>query len=326
MKEEEIRPQEIFDEFLRLAEQDSLTYFQGTDRRDIPCPACGAKGIGGFEKSGFSYQECPECLTLYVSPRPEADAFEQYYLQAASVRYWATTFYKLTEENRREKLWRPKAAQLARFLAEQGGGYDAIVDIGGGFGTFVEELVLILPKTIEVVVVEPNALLAAECRNKGFRVVEHFLEDVRPGDLPSGRTVFTSFELFEHLHHPRQFLLALDRVMATGDIFYFSTLSSLGIDVRVLWENSKAISPPHHLNFLNPGSLRRLVESIGWKVLSLTTPGKLDIDIMLNSASSVKDRFWSAFLRVSTVEQRERMQKCVSELGYSSHMLAACEK
>ena len=70
MKEEEIRPQKIFDEYLRLAKQDTKTYFSDAERIRGLCPACNSVGDLAFNKSGFIYEVCPKCYTLFVNPRP----------------------------------------------------------------------------------------------------------------------------------------------------------------------------------------------------------------------------------------------------------------
>ena len=66
MKEEDIRPQHIFDEYLALTIKDTKTYFGNCERESIKCPACGNDGEFSFNKSGFDYEECKECLTLFV--------------------------------------------------------------------------------------------------------------------------------------------------------------------------------------------------------------------------------------------------------------------
>ena len=50
MKEHDIRPKELFDEYLRLAADDAKTYFADCERERIPCPACGCEGSPLFEK------------------------------------------------------------------------------------------------------------------------------------------------------------------------------------------------------------------------------------------------------------------------------------
>ena len=115
MKEEEIRPAKIFDEYLRLAKEDADTYFGEAERQNVDCPACGGKGVFAFVKYGFDYENCPECHTLFVNPRPVAETFSRYYTESPSSKYWASTFYKKTADVRREKLWKPQGALDPRY-------------------------------------------------------------------------------------------------------------------------------------------------------------------------------------------------------------------
>ena len=116
MKEEEIRPVKIFDEYLRLAKEDTQRYFGAEEREYSDCPACKTKGSLAFEKHGFSYEVCPNCLSLFVNPRPVESAFIKYYTESPSSKYWASTFYKETSEARRVKLWKPKAKLICDTL------------------------------------------------------------------------------------------------------------------------------------------------------------------------------------------------------------------
>jgi hypothetical protein len=325
MKEEEIRPKAVFDEYLRLADIDTQAYFTDGSRVHINCPACRDVGDHAFEKSGFSYDQCPSCKTLYVNPRPLAEAFSKYYQEAPSVEFWATTFYKETAEARREKLWKPKAEKIKNIINSFCETVDpVVVDIGGGYGIFAEEISSIL-KT-NPIIIEPGPYLAKICRDKGFKVVEKFLEDVKLDDLPSHPKAFVSFELFEHLHDPLNFMEVLFSIMSSGDIFVFTTLSGTGVDIQALWENSKSVMPPHHLNFFNPSSAKNLAEHTGFECLQTSTPGELDIDILDNNRSLIKDRFWKTLVEMSTREEKEVWQKWIVEQGYSSHMWVVCRK
>lgn len=324
MKEEEIRPQDVFDEYLRLAEADIETYFNDVPRKEIPCPACGNRGQFAFNKKGFDYQECYDCGSLFVSPRPQAEAFERYYKEAESVKFWATKFYKVTAEARREKLWRPKAKMVSSMLQASNASQHVVIDIGGGYGIFAEEYEKVSQK--RVTVIEPGPLLAEVCRNKGLHVVEAFLEAVHFTQLPVGPKAFVSFELFEHLHSPDAFLACLLGLMRPGDLFLFTTLSGQGVDIQVLWENSKSISPPHHLNFFNPRSVRMLLERQGMRVLRVDTPGKLDVDILCNNSVQIKDRFWKSFVQYADDDQKTMWQRTIAESGWSSHMMVLAKK
>lgn len=324
MKEEEIRPAEIFDEYLRLAYQDTITYFGSAQRESSDCPACLTKASLAFMKHGFSYDLCPNCYSLFVNPRPVESAFSKYYKESPSSKYWASTFYKETAEARREKIWKPKAKLIYETLAHYGANQYTLIDIGGGFGLFAE---VMRDLTYKVpIVIEPAPHLAQVCREKSIPVIEKFLEQVEVDDLPLGSKVFVSFELFEHLHDPSAFIKRLKVLMESGDYFLFTTLSGTGVDIQVLWEESKSVTPPHHLNFLNPVSVEILLSRLGLDVLEVTTPGKLDIDILVNNYLLIKDRFWQTFIAQASEGEKEKWQAMISESGWSSHMMVVCRK
>lgn len=324
--ENEIRPEAMFDEYLRLAAADTIAYFKNAHRETINCPACGARGKLLFDKSGFQYEECPSCKTIYVSPRPVKEAFNSYYTDSPSTKFWATTFYKVTENARREKLWKPKALLVKSTIEkyQQDNTVKNVIDIGGGYGVFDEEIKNIMD--VNIVIIEPSVHLAKICRVKGFHTIEKFMEDLEKDELPPERNCFVSFELFEHLHDPQLFMEKMYKSMKTGDMFIFTTLSGMGIDIMLLGEQSKSLSPPHHLNFMNPKSITKFMKKIGFHMLEVTTPGKLDIDIVDKSRQHIKDKSWISLLEYLDEHDKQEMQTKIAELGLSSHMMIACTK
>jgi len=326
LTEEEIRPQKIFDEYLELARIDTINYFSEVKREEVNCYVCNTKGEPWVEKSGFEYKICPSCMSIFVSPRPEIKAFNTYYTDSPSTKYWATTFYKVTEKARREKLWKPKAKMIKeRILQLQGDNpIKTIVDIGGGYGVFDEEIQKIMD--VDIVVIEPSIHLSKICQEKGFTVIEKFMEEVEHSELPKERKCFVSFELFEHLHNPSAYIQSLYKNMNPGDILIFTTLSGMGIDIQLLKEKAKAISPPHHLNFLNPKSITILLEKNKLNVIEAITPGKLDMDILKSNLEHVKDTFWQNIFKYSSEEELDQMQNFIASSGLSSHMMISCEK
>ena len=309
---------------MSLAKKDTETYFGDVERVSGTCPACEALGELAFVKYGFTYETCPNCLSLFVNPRPVVAAFAKYYTESPSSKYWASTFYKETAEARREKLWKPKARLIRDTMERYAATQHTVVDIGGGFGLFAEEIRNICGQA--PIVIEPGPNLAAACREKSLPVIQKFLEEVLPEDLPAGPKTFVSFELFEHLHDPAKFLQQLNGLMATGDLFIFTTLSGSGVDIQALWEDSKSVTPPHHLNFLNPRSVALLLARLGFQTLAVTTPGKLDIDIMANNREAIKDRFWQTFVSTATDAEKAAWQEMIAGNGWSSHMMVVCIK
>lgn len=324
--EEEIRPEKVFSEYLELTKKDVTVFFGNAKREEIACPACGGEGQKWADKSGFNYKKCDACLSIYVSPRPHKEAFDAYYTDSPSTKFWATTFYKITEAARREKLWKPKAQLIKDKISqfEEDNKIKYIIDIGGGYGVFDEEIRLIMD--IMPIIIEPSVHLANVCRQRGLKVIEKFMEDISPEELPVGRKCYVSFELFEHLHDPGLFLKTVLDNMNADDLFIFTTLSGMGLDIQVLGEHAKALSPPHHLNFLNPKSITQLLNSIGFEVLDADTPGKLDVDILKNNKQYIKDEFWKNTIQYSSESELNSIQQFISQSGLSSHMMITCRK
>ncbi len=233
-------------------------------------------------------------------------------------------FYTPVETARREKLKRPKAQHVANIAGIQAVAFNNIIDTGGGSGTFTEEFRAL--SDLSVIVIEPRPESAAVCRERGITVIESFLEHVEPNELPQGHSIFTSFELFEHVHDPRHWLGSIADLKQSEDVLVVTTLSSLGLDIRTLWDQSASVRPPHHIDFLNPASMSKLATHVGLEPLGVFTPGVLQLDIMRNNRDKVTDRFWGSVLDASDDGELSHWQKSISVNGRSSHKWAVLRK
>jgi 2-polyprenyl-3-methyl-5-hydroxy-6-metoxy-1,4-benzoquinol methylase len=284
MKESDIRPQKLFNRYLELSRQDTEKYFSDHSRfEEIPCPACGNdKSDVGLEKFDFRYMLCSDCGSLYLSPRPPVEMYDLYYRESESVKFWGTHFFKETAEARREKIFRPRALLVddwAKKWSVNPGDGSLFVDIGSGYGIFLEE-VKRLKRFDRIMGIEPAPNLAQTSRKKGFTIIERMVENIAEEEV---NAVFaTAFEVLEHVYNPHDFLTSARRILCPGGILIATTLTVSGYDIQILWKNSKSVYPPHHINLLSVEGIRRLVERSGWQVVNLCTPGDLDVDIVKN--------------------------------------------
>jgi 2-polyprenyl-3-methyl-5-hydroxy-6-metoxy-1,4-benzoquinol methylase len=329
MKEETIRPEELFARYLTLTEQDVRAFFSDVPLHQVPCPACGSGRNGfRFRKILFDYRECADCGTLFVNPRPGPEAFSRYYSSAPSVEFWATHFYRETEEARRGQVIRPKAERtrdaVERYLGTPPAG-TAIVDIGAGSGLFCEEFRRMAPGGVPVIAIEPAGPLAEACRKRGIPTVQKFLEEITPADIGREVAVATSFELLEHLQDPGLFIRSCHDLVMEGGLLILTTLNWAGFDLQVLREGSRSINPPHHINFFTTGSVRTLLGRNGFDTLEVTTPGSLDVDIVRKQAELVSDPFLKGIVTAGD-EVRDRFQAFLREAGLSSHMMAVARR
>jgi len=330
MKEFEIRPKKLFNEYLEISRKDIERFFHDYNKFvEIACPACECKKSNfAFEKSKFSYRVCSECLTLFTSPRPTEEMINNFYRDSASGKFWAERFFPETAEARRKMIFRPRAELLAQVL--EGVKLPkpvALADVGSGFGIFLEEV----KKTgifDEVIGIEPSVDLADCCRKKGFKVIEKGIEEI--GEKEIQVSAACSFEVLEHLFDPAKFVRGMGKILQPGGIMLFTTLTISGLDLQVLWDRSKSISPPHHINFLSTEGLRKLIARCGFEEIEISTPGKLDVDIIRNTTLEMPDikvpRFMEYVIKHRGRKTAEALQKYLQENQLSSHARVIARK
>jgi len=320
MKEHDIRPQELMQRYVELSAKDAEYYFNQGPRRDLPCVACGSENVAlQFSKHGFDYGLCKECGTLFQTPRPAVDTYEAFYRDSESSRYWADVFFPSVAEARRERIFKPRVQRLAAMCDGLGLGVSRLIDVGAGYGIFLDEWRSIKPDT-ELLAVEPSISLSHECRKKGLDVVESIVEDVKGYDGYADLVV--CFEVLEHVYDPLEFVSVLKRLVRPGGYVFISTLCISGFDLQVLWDKSNQISPPHHINFHSIKGFELLFHRAGLTDVLITTPGQLDVDIVKNftykDPSVMKgQRFLSSLLE--DCEKAESFQSFLAENQLSSH-------
>lgn len=280
MKEDEIRPKEIFEEYLRLSLQDAQSFDQSS-LVEIDCPACNSKSsLLHIQKNGFDYRRCGDCGSLFCSPRPSARQLDEFYENSKSSHYWATEFFPAVAEARREKLFRPKAEQVRRIMEESGHGIQSICDVGAGYGIFLDELKKVFPQA-ELAGVEPSPELSKQCQQRGIEVLTTTAEGA--GAWENRFDLVISSEVIEHVYSASDFLQSLVQLAKPGGMVLMTGLGYEGFDILTLQEKSNSVFPPHHINFLSISGFEKLMAACQLRDIQIITPGKLDVDIVLKS-------------------------------------------
>ncbi len=102
-----------------------------------------------------------------------------------------------------------------------------------------------------------------------------------------------------------------------------TALNGCGFDVKILWDLSKNVYPPCHLNLFNPESLGGLLSSCGFVVEEASTPGRLDWDIlegMMENEGFDPGRFWASVAKRASQEAKDELQSWITRYNFSSHM------
>lgn len=320
MKEEEIRPKEIFQRYLELSRKDARE-FNASKFKRITCPGCGVDNSEKrFKKNDFQYVLCSNCGSLYCSPRPSEEDLDFFYKTSESAKYWSEVFFPAVAETRREKLFGKKARQVHNVLKEKTFSPQHICDVGAGYGIFLEELNSFFPSA-SLFAIEPGPDLAKQCRSKGFETLQTTAE--QSGIWKEKFDLVISSEVIEHVYSCDRFIDSLYQLAKLGGYCLITGLGYEGFDILTLQKHSNSVFPPHHLNFLSIKGFKGLFQRAGFSQVDIWTPGELDVDIVKNSP--MVDEF-TRVLASRGEKAVTEFQSFLQKYQLSSHVWALARK
>jgi SAM-dependent methyltransferase len=119
---------------------------------------------------------------------------------------------------------------------------------------------------------------SAECENQSYDLILHY-------------------ELIEHLIDPFVFMGTVKRLLKPNGLCIFTTPNSHGAENLAVNYNSRrllahGIFPPMHLNAFNTQNISVFAYRLGFDIVEVITPGKLDVDmITVNKEYLTNDSF-----------------------------------
>jgi hypothetical protein len=311
----DIRPPELLRRFRELTVAEADRCFPVDSRVDVPCPACGSEaGEAAFDRHGFTYRRCAACRSLYVSPRPTTEAIGAYYQDSEASAFRKE--YLTAETPERRAILRERALWIGRIVDET---HEAAAGVFADFGTiyphFVEE-VTGLGLFTEVQSVDPSPAAHLSILRAKARVV-----NPEPGSL----SAVSAFEQLEHQGSPRAFLERIFQSLEPAGVLFLTSRTCDGFDLQVLQEHAGYIFVPEHLNLLSIAGVTRLLEEVGFRVLEMSTPGHLDVELVLQAIQedpSVAPPFLHHLLG-SSEDARADLQQLLQRHRLSSHLRIA---
>jgi len=328
MTEEKIRPSHLMRESDKIQKREIKKILAYSNKfLEVPCPACESDSFSFFfKKDGFTFVLCKKCETVFINPRPDFDILRDFYENSELLKYWNEKIFTDSEDYRRCQIFIPRAEKVIALCKIHNASNKVFVDIGAGFGTFCEEVIK-LSFFDKVMAVEPSSYLAKTCRTKGINVIEKPIENVELGEA----SVITSFELIEHLFRPKHFLLACKNRLVKGGLFILSTPNVKGFEMSVLGKLSNGFRGPNHLNYFHPKSLCHLLEYVGFEIVEVLTPGKLDAELVRNKIqkgvlNSLSCPGLNYFLIDNWKNVGKTFQRFISDNKLSSHLWVVVKK
>ena len=327
---DKMRPSDMHKKALLLREKSGVEFFLNKKENfiDVHCPAClsSENSIDKFEKYGFNHKYCQYCMTLYVSPRPiEKDLFE-FYDNYEAPKYWTELLVK-TNNERKFLQHMPRVKMLSAILKNSNNDRNILVDLGAGNGNFskaIQESNLFK----KVIATDINDECIASCKNQGLNTKKATIIDFEDSSIDC-----LSFnDLIEHVFSPHIFLEDCFKKLKKNGILMLSTPNGEGFDFKILKENTENITPPEHIQYFNPKSIKILLKKIGFNNINVSTPGILDISIIKRQVEeknldlTKNNEFLSYLYDLNNSELENSFQEFLQQFSLSSHMLVFAEK
>jgi SAM-dependent methyltransferase len=220
----------------------------------------------------------------------------------------------------------PRAHRVLRSLRKKDIEKFSLVEIGAAYGWFCEEIISSDPHA-RVLAVEPSFALSETCKSKGIETQNVPIESL---NLDEQVDVVAAFEVIEHIFSPKEFVGHMSRILKPGGAIFISCPNLYGFDVEVLGLMSSAFQH-EHLNYFTPSSIELLLTQNGFHEINVSTPGKLDVDIVKKHfdddiANLNEQKFLRRMLSKSNSNLMEAFQNFLADHGLSSHMWVEAKK
>lgn len=322
-KENDIRPNDLNVESKKAMKEDIKRLLDQKDEFvEVDCPACTSNNYKfAFQKHSFDFVQCQQCETVFMNPRATPEILHDFYGNSKLYNFWNKYIFPASMETRREKIFKPRVKRIIEICEKYDVPTRSLIDVGAGYGFFCHE-VQNTHKFNQVIAVEPNKLLAAQCRTLGIEVIENAVENINNTDFAAN--VISSFENIEHLFSPVDFINKCKKLLSDKSILILTCPNYKGFDIEVLKEKSESIDA-EHINLFNPRSISLLLNRCGFKVLECMTPGELDAEILRKRVLSLEYNIDDQpFLRTVLIDQWEELgdafQGFLKQNKMSSHM------
>lgn len=324
--ENDIRPDALQKEQDRLFQLDIADFLKfKKDFVEGNCPACDSKNRHYvFTKYELKHDKCGECGTIFINPRPTSESLRAYYSCSRNYQYWANHIFPQSENSRVENIFKPRLQRLIdnvnRFLPNRKGKKPSLLEVGPGFGTFLE-LANNSGCFNEVAAIEPTPSLADSIEKRGIGVYRSFFEDYKSHDKYD---VICAFEVIEHILEPLSFVEKSREILDKDGLLYLSCPNANSVEISLLGERSCAVDI-EHVNLFTAEGLKKLFENRGFELLHYHTPGLIDVDLIRKSLTKEDPEFLHLMFQGKD-SRLDLLQNFISSSNMSSHMCLTFRK
>lgn len=232
------------------------------DTENIRCLYCNEdNNLLWATENGFTAVKCIECGLIYVNPRPSADLISE----AVKTGVHREAMQGRTVIARRVashvKLYKKLIKNVYRDVWQRAEPISWL-DVGAGYGEFIEAISSLAPKGSKVVGLEPMSPKAAAARNRGLNIREAYLSEVKE------KYQFVSLiNVFSHIPDFRTFLNDIKGVLVSDGEILIETGNAADLTSRQ--EVPSELALPDHLVFAGEQHITGFLQNAGFQVISV---------------------------------------------------------
>jgi SAM-dependent methyltransferase len=248
------------------------------------CPLCGASGPSDFllapdrfhlRSEKYRLVRCAKCACVWQPEPPAPETMGAHYTDG-----YHNAIMRAGEANNGAR-WKLRNELISKF--KKGG---KILDIGCSSGAFLGTMdktkwelygTEISPDTAEIARMNTGGkIFTGEASGAAYR--------------PDYFDVITSFDLLEHIHDPRSFLMKVREWLRPGGIYCLNLPNLDSWEARLFGSYWYGLEMPRHLTHFSPASLSHVMKSLGFEQAVLATPPVTYVERSANYACAA---LWS---------------------------------
>ncbi len=222
---------------------------------DVARYNCTCPGYGQH----YTIVRCRQCGLVYTNPRRKADDILDDYEEVEDPLY-------LEEREGRVLTFRRNLRPLESLAPPTSG--TRLLDVGCHIGVFVE---IARERGWDAWGVEPSRWAAAQAQARGLHVTAGTLRQA--AFPPASFDVVTMWDVIEHLADPRGEIAEVYRILKPGGLLSVHTINIESLFARLMGHRWPWLMEMH-LFYFSPRTLRRMLEGIGFRVVSWTNQGR----------------------------------------------------
>lgn len=252
------------------------------------CPCCGAVASDFWaEEAGYTVVRCGQCRLLFVNPSPPPEAVNRAVRTGEQDLHGRIISVRARHLPKKVNYYRERLCASIADVIEAGKPVHW-VDVGAGYGEFIDALHSVLPDGSRVEGVEPMVHKATEAAARGLTIHNQYLE---PGQFNAD--FISNIDVFSHIPDYARFLETVASNLKPGGEFLMETGNTADLDKRS--ELPAELGLPDHLVFAGKPQLKIYLNNAGFEIRSIredrfdtaTQMAKNLIKLIIGRASNV---------------------------------------